>query len=128
MARYEVGFIYGRSFVQKRLDFSQDCYVLPLPQTGSAGEIHDVRRLLEVVRFPYSQRDLEQSLKNFSNTGHCTLVYFGNVEAEEFVAAIDLKEREAENVIGSICVASANPAVPLCAFATSASGSGLTFH
>src|SRR5207249_1466257 len=57
-----------------------------------------------------------------------TLVYFGNVEAEEFVAAIDLKEREAENVIGSICVASANPAVPLCAFAASAGGCGLKFY
>ena len=128
MAKYEVGYIYERCYLQKRFDFSTDCYAMPLPQTGSSGDIHDIRRLLEAAHFPYARKDLERTLAQFSSTGQCTLLKFGNVEANSCIAAIESMEHTSENIIGSISVISANPAIKSCAFANGPNGSGLKFY
>lgn len=128
VAQYEVGFIYGRSFIQKQLDGFSNCSAHPLRPTGHAGEIHNVRHIFEDIRFPFTRADLERTLVNFSNTGHCTLLKFTGVEAKDFVAAIESKEREAENVIGAICVASANPGMPLCAYGNGGTGNGVKVY
>lgn len=128
MASYEVGFIYGRSFIQKQLDGFTNCSAIPLRPTGSRGEIHNVRHLLEAINFPFTRRDLERTLANFANTGHCTLLKFDEIEAGDFIGAIESKEQEAENVIGALCVASANPATPLCAYANGGAGNGVKFY
>lgn len=128
MASYEVGFIYGRSFIQKQLNGFSSCSAIPLRPTGHAGEIHNVRRLFETIKFPFTRTDLEKTLANFASTGHCTLLKFGGVDAENFVGAIESKEQEAENVIGAICVASANPATPLCAYANGNAGNGVKVY
>lgn len=128
MATYEVGFIYGRSFIQKQLDGFSNCSAIPLRPTGHAGEIHNVRRLLDAVRFPFTREDLERTLKNFANTGHCTLLKFAGIQAGSFVTAIESKEQEAENVIGAISVASANTATPLCAYANGGVGNGVKVY
>lgn len=128
MASYEVGFIYGRSFIQKQLDGFSNCTAFPLRPTGHAGEIHNVRHLFENIRFPYKRTDLENTLANYANTGHCTLLKFSGIEAKGYIAAIESKEHEAENVIGAICVASANPAILLCSYGKSVSDSGLRVY
>ena len=128
MANYEVGFIYGRSFVQKQLDCFSNCTAIPLRPTGHAGEIHNIRHLFEAIGFPFTRADLENTLSNFANTGHCTLLRFNNVQAENFQSAIESKEKEAENVVGAICVASANPATQLCAYANGGGGNGVKVY
>lgn len=128
MALYEVGFIYGRSFIQKQLDGFSNCSAYPLRPTGHAGEIHNVRHLFEAINFPFTRADLQRTLANFTNTGHCTLLKFSDIEAKDFVAAIESKEHEAENVIGAICVASANPGTPLCAYGNGGAGNGVKVY
>lgn len=128
MEVYEVGFIYGRSFIQKPLENFSRCKAYPMRPTGHAGEIHDIRRLLEIAKFPFVRADLEKTLANFADTGHCTLLKFNGVEASNFIAAIESIEREAENVIGAISVASANPGSPLCAYANGRPGNGVKFY
>ena len=128
MANYEIGFIYGRSFIQKQLDGFSNCSAVPLHPTGHAGEIHNVRRFLEGIKFPFTRKDLDRTLANFSDTGHCTLLKFSGIEAQNFAGAIESKEQEADNVIGAICVASANPATPLCAYAKGGAGNGIKVY
>lgn len=128
MANYEVGFIYGRSFIQKQLDGFSNCSAVPLRPTGNVGEIHNVRHLLEAIKFPFTRKDLENTLANFVNTGQCTLLKFNGIEAQNFLGAIESKEQEAENVIGAICIASANPATPLCAYANGGDGNGIKVY
>lgn len=128
MASYEVGYIYGRSFLQKEINPIGNCVATPLGSTGYAGDIHDARRLLEAARFPFTRADLERTLANFASANHCTLLKFSGVEADSFVSAIEAKEAEAENVIGAISVATANPASPLCAFANGDPGNGVKFY
>ena len=128
MAIYEIGFIYGRSFIQKRLDGFTNCSATPLRPTGHSGEIHNIRHLLEAVKFPFTRVDLERTLDNFKNTGHCTLLKFSEIEAGDFISAIEGKEAEADNVIGAISVASANPAIPLCAYANGGAGNGVKVY
>lgn len=127
MGKYRVGFIYNRCFIQKPIELSSGAVISPLSQTGFAGEIHDVRKLLDSVRFNFSRKDLENTLRNFANTGHCTLVMFNTVEAKDFIDAIEAKEGEAENIIGSVSVISANPGIPLCGFADGGNNSGVNF-
>lgn len=128
MASYEVGFIYGRSFIQKQLDYFSNCSAIPLRPTGHAGEIHNIRHLFNAINFPFTRTDLERTLANFVNSGHCTLLKFHGVEAINFADAIESKEKEVENVIGAICIASTNPAIPLCAYANGSAGNGIQVY
>lgn len=127
MEKYTVGFIYNRCFVQKNINLGSGVDICPLPPTGFAGEIHDARKLLDTVRFSFNRKDLENTLINFSNTGHCTLIRFESIEAKDFIEAIEGKEFEAENIIGAVSVISANPGVPLCAYAEGGAGPGVKF-
>ena len=92
MENFEVGFIYNRCFIQKTIELSSGVKIIPLPQTGFAGEIHDARRQLEYVHFPFNRKDLEKTLKHFANSGHCVLIRFRAVEAKDFIHAIESKE------------------------------------
>lgn len=127
MENYEVGFIYNRCFIQKPLELSSGVVVSPLAQTGFAGEIHDARKQLDSVDFAFTRKDLEATLKNFANAGHCAILKFTSVEAKNFVDAIESKESEAENLMGAVSVISANPATPLCSYAKGGKGSGVKF-
>lgn len=127
MERYTVGFIYNRCFIQKTINLPSGAAISPLSQTGFAGEIHDARKQLESVRFTFTRKDLENTLKNFANTGHCTLIKFESVEAEDFIHAIESKEKEVENIIGAVSVISANPGTPLCSYATGGKIPGAKF-
>jgi hypothetical protein len=128
MEKYKVGFIYNRCFIQKSIELPSGAVVSPLMKTGFAGEIHDARRQLEAVRFAFSRKNLEDTKKNFANTGHCTLIKFESIKAEDFISAIENKEREAENIIGAVSVISANPGMPLCAYAEGGRSSGVKFY
>ncbi len=127
MGNYKVGFIYNRCFIQKKIELSSGVTIEPLPQTGFAGEIHNSKKLLGFVKFNFTRKDLERTLHNFRNTGHCTLISFESVEAKDFITAIEIKENEAENIIGASSVISANPGTPLCAFAERGSTPGVKF-
>ncbi len=127
MDSFRVGFIYNRCFTQKKITLKSGVTICPLHQTGFAGEIHDARRLLALAQFGFTRKDLENTLKKFSNTGHCTLIHFDSVEGQDFVAAIESKESEAENIIGAMSVISANPGIPICAFAQGKRYSGVKF-
>ena len=125
---FRVGFIYDRCFSQKEFEFASGAVVSPLRQTGFSGRISDAVNQLRDVGFSFSDQDLQNTLKNFANTGHCVLVSFESVPATDFVAAIETKESEAENVVGALSVVSANPAMPLCSFAEAADNPGVKFY
>lgn len=127
MQNYKVGFIYTRCFIQKPLEISSGVTISPLSFTGFEGMIHDARKKLQFASFNFGSKDLKNTLKNFSKTGPCTLVKLDSVEAENFIQAIETTKNLVENVIGAISVISANPAVPLCAFATNGRDSGVKF-
>ncbi len=127
MEKYKVGFIYNRCFIQKSIELPSGAIISPLSQTGFAGEIHDARRQLESLRFTFTRKDLENTLKNYANTGHCTLIKFESVEAEDFIHAIESKEIEAENIMGAVSVISANPGTPLCSYAEGGRSPGVKF-
>lgn len=118
MRNYRVGFIFHRCFLQKEIELESGIKIIPLLPTGFAGMIHDVRRLLEAAKFQFLRRDMDNALKNFSNSGQTVMVQFTNVEAQDSILAIESKIHEAENIIGGVSVLSKNPAVPLCGFAT----------
>jgi len=127
MLKFQVGFIYCRSFIQKQLSLPSGVRVLPLSKTGFEGEIKDIRSRLDAARFNFTRKDLKNTLANFKNTGHCTLITFPNVVAEDFISAIESVESNAENIIGALAVITTNPAIPLCAFAKSTNNSGAKF-
>lgn len=124
--KFRVGYIYGRSYIQKKFVVS-GCVISPLAPTGFAGEIHDVRKKLNSVGFNYSRKDLDARLNECKDFGHCTLVEFFDIEAPNYVEAIEGRATEAEDIIGAVSVISANPAVAFCAFAQSAKESGIKF-
>ena len=127
MKTYEVGFIYNRCFIQKSIELASGVIISPLSQTGFAGAIHDARRQLNSVHFPFTRKDLENTLKNFANTGHCILIKFQSVVAKDFIHAIESKEIEAENIMGAVSIISANPGTPLCSYAKCVNDSGVKF-
>ena len=127
MEIYRVGFVFSRCFVQKEIKLPS-ATVKPLSPTGFAGEIHEGKKKLESVRFSFTRKDLENTLRNYASTGHCTLVEFEAVEGDSFVEAIESKEDEAENIVGALSVISANPATPLCAFAEGPENPGIKFY
>lgn len=128
MNNYKVGFIFHSCFLQKKISLSEDVEISPLNQTGFAGEIHDARKLLTSVPFRFTRKDFENTIKNFSKTGQCVLVQFNSVKSDSFIEAIETKEVEADNVVGSIAVVSANPGIPLCAFAEENNSPGVKFY
>jgi hypothetical protein len=127
IARYRVGFVYTRCFLQKRLEPRDGLALVPLSPTGSAGVIHDARQAVAQARFPFNRRDLEATLKNFADTGHAILVEFARREAVSFEKAIDEAEHESEAAASAVALVAANPAVRLVGFAEGAD-SGLKFY
>ena len=128
MNQYRVGHIFTRCFLQKRLVLSDSVEVLPLPATGTSGAIHDARRLLQAVGFSFTSRNLQATLANFDKTGAAVCVTFEDVSARTFAAAIESVQPAAERIAGALAVVSANPAVPLCAFAENPHDSGVNFY
>lgn len=128
MANYQVGALLTRCFIQKQIEIRPGVTVTPLTQTGTRGEIHDIRRLLAQVGFPYVRRDLENCLTKYQDTGQTVVVKFSDVEADSFDSAMDIIEKQIELIAGSLAVVSANPALPLCLYAKGESGNGLHFY
>jgi hypothetical protein len=89
MAIYEVGFLLGRCHLQKRITLSDGSEAIPLGPTGFAGEIHDVRALLEKAGFKFTRKDLTNTLANFRDAGHVVLLRVPAIDAASFSSAID---------------------------------------
>lgn len=100
----------------------------PLSQTGSRGEIHNTRHLLEQVRFPFLRRDLENCLTRYRDTGQTVVVLFSDVEANSVESAINIIAPQMEVIAGSLAVVTSNPALPLCAYAKGEPGNGVQFY
>ncbi len=128
MANYQVGVFLTRCFIQKKIELRPGVTVIPLSPTGTIGEIHDTRHLLGQVGFPFFRKDLESCLANFRDSGQTVVVLFSDVEANSYGSAIDSVDPQLEAVAGSLAVVSANPALPLCAYAKGAPGNGIKFY
>ncbi|MBN8449333.1 MAG: hypothetical protein J0M13_10065 [Candidatus Accumulibacter sp.] len=128
MANYQVGAFLTRCFIQKRIELRPGVSVIPLSQTGTSGEIHDTRHLLDQVGFPFLRRDFEKCLAQYRDTGQTVVVLFSDVEANSCGSAIDSIELHVEAIAGSLAVVSANPVLPLCAYAKGAPGNGVKFY
>ncbi len=127
MATYEVCFIFNRCYVQKRVELRENVSIIPLAPTGFTGDIHDARRLLNQLSFRLTRLDLERTIKHFAATGPSVAIRFSDVEADSFQSAIEQCEENADAAAGSLAVLSANPAIPVCAFARSTGDSGVKF-
>ena len=97
MEIYRVGFVFSRCFVQKEIKLPS-ATVKPLSPTGFAGEIHEGKKKLESVRFSFTRKDLENTLRNYASTGHCTLVEFEAVEGERSNQTTRLAGAKSEGV------------------------------
>jgi hypothetical protein len=128
MRLYEVCFIFTRCFVQKPIELRPGVKIVPLTPTGSSGDIHDARRLLEQSGFSFSRKTLDATLDNFKSTGQSLAIRFADIQATNYINAIEKMESESETVVGAFAVIAANPAIPLCAFSRSAHDSGLKFY
>jgi hypothetical protein len=125
MPFYRVGVIYTRCFIQKSIDFDASVRVFPIPSTRSSGIIHEARASLAYCNFPFSRADLETTLRQFAQTGPTVCVEFRSWEASTFDHAIDAALPVAEAAASAAAVVSANPAVPLCAYAQGLVDSGV---
>jgi hypothetical protein len=123
MSKYEVGFIITRCFVQKSLTLDNGATVIPLSPTRSEGEIHNIKRLFSQAGYYYSRKDMEKALEDLSNTGQSTLIKYPPIEAPSCHKAIQVVETDAVAILGALAVLSANPAIPLCAYARNTSNS-----
>lgn len=128
MSTFRVGFIYTRCFIQKELQIREGVVVKPMIPTGSRGELHNVRDMLNQAGFSYTIGDLEKSIHNFKETGQAALIIYESVEASSFKDAVDSMENEAESTAGALGIVSANPTIPVCAFAQGKSESGLKLY
>lgn len=70
---------------------------------------------------------MARTVRHFAQSGHSVLVSVSGVTARSFDQAIEAFEEDAENVVGAISVASANPSVPLGAYASSRYDQGVKF-
>lgn len=127
MAIYQVGFIFNRCHLQRRVTLANDAEAVPLGRTGFKGEIHDVRSLLGAAGFDFTRANLDATLSNFEDTGHCTLYRPSPIEAGSFIEAIENSEARAKAAASALSVISANPALPFCAFASTPNDSGVKF-
>lgn len=128
MANYQVGVFLTRCFLQKAIELRPGVTVSPLTQTGTSGEIHDTRHLLEQVGFPFMRKDLENCLVRYKDTGQTVVVLFSDVEADSSKSAIDFIAPQMEAIAGSLAVVTSNPVIPLCAYAKGAPGNGVRFY
>lgn len=127
MRNYTVGFIFARCHLQKRVALSAGAEAIPLGRTGFKGEIHDVRSLLHVAGFDFTRNNLDATLKNFDDAGHCTLYRPAPLDASSFIHAIECSEAGAIVAASSLAVISANPVLTLCAYASNPKDSGVKF-
>ena len=128
MVQYRVGFICTRCFIQKRIDLRPGVQIVPLPPTGFSGDIHDSRTMLDQSGFSFTRKDLENTLHNFKAAGQSIVVIFEEVDANNYIAAIESGETECDSIAGALSVISANPVIPLCAFARSDKDSGVKYY
>jgi hypothetical protein len=126
--KFEVGYILTRCFIQKRIEISDGIEVRPLPPTGSKGQLHNIKTLLEYSGYNYSRKNLEDAKTNFSKTGQSSLILFQNLESKNFESAIDENEKFAESIAGALSVLSANSSDFLCAFAKNPRNSGVKYY
>ena len=123
MPTYRCGLILTRCFLQAPLQLSAGVVAAPLSATGSAGFLHDARRLLDgSARF--SKKNLDAALANFAQTGASVVVTLPEFGAEDWIRAVDAAAMHLPAVAGALAVVSANAVVPVCAFAQSQGGDG----
>lgn len=107
--KYNLGFIFTRIFLQKRIVLDGNKSITPIANTGSNGLISDIKTKLNEIGYPLSQNDYINFLKNFSNTGQTVLLEIKSQEADDFGKAIDNCEEEASKIINTISIISLNP-------------------
>ena len=127
MLSYSIGFIFVRCHLQKRVSLADGAEALPIGRTGFKGEIYDVRALLGAAGFDFTRDHLEDTLKNFGDTGQCALYRPLPIEANSFIEAIERCEHAAAAAAGALAVISANPALAFCAYAKHPKDSGVKF-
>jgi hypothetical protein len=124
MPKFDVGAVFTRCFLQQRIDISPDVFVEPLFPTGSKGEIHNARALLERAGHKVTRDFVERASANFKDTGHSVCVNFRKVDALTAPEAMRKVEAQAESIAGALAILSVNPVIPLVMFAHSPSDAG----
>jgi len=128
MARYVVGRIYTRCFVQREMAISPEIAVEPLPATRHKGSIFDGKDLLERAGHPITRKVVEQSLANAAAAGAAVCIRFRNIEAADAPTAMKNTEAHGDVIAGALSVLSVNPAVPLVTFCSRSDGSDGAIH
>jgi hypothetical protein len=72
---------------------------------------------LEAARHSFSRTSFDAALAQFAQTGAAVVVRIPSAEAPDWKAAIADAERYRDAAAGALAMVSANPVVPLCAFA-----------
>ncbi|WP_424492718.1 hypothetical protein [Salinimicrobium sp. GXAS 041] len=121
MTKFNLGFIFTRIFLQKRIEISENISIIPLSNTGSNGLITDIRNKLNEIGYPLSQSDYIQFLTNHADTGQSILLELRSIEASEFNEAIDKYEDEAIRLVNNLAVISLNPPQLILCYALSSS-------
>jgi len=109
MIQFNLGFIFTRIFLQKRVEISDNISIIPLSNTGSNGLITDIRNKLNELGYPLLQTDYINFLNNHSDTGQSILIEFRLIDAGKFDEAIDKYENEAIRIVNNLSVISLNP-------------------
>ena len=117
MAEYEVGAIFTRCFLQKRIDLSPATFVEPLSPTGFRGEIYNARDLLDRAGHKVARDFVERAVANFKQAGQSVCVHFMKVDALDAQSAMNKMRPQANSIAGALSVLSVNPAVGLAMFA-----------
>ncbi len=119
MKQFNLGFIFTRIFLQKRIEISDNISILPISNTGSNGLINDIKSKLNEIGYPLSQSDYINFLNNHVNTGQSVLIEFRSIEAKTFNEAIDNYENKAIQIVNNLSVISINPPQLILGYALS---------
>lgn len=124
MPIYRRGLVFTRCFLQGPLVLSAGVTAKPLSATGSSGFLHDARRLLEGSSSRFSRKTLDAALTNFAQTGASVLVSLPDASEGDWIQAVDEAATFIDAVAGALAMVSANPVLPVCAFAQAQGGNG----
>lgn len=117
MSEYEVGAIFTRCFLQKRIDLSPTAFVETLSPTGFKGEIHNARALLDRGGHRVTRDFVERAIANFKDAGQSVCIHFLKVDAPDSRSAMSKMQAQANSIAGALAVLSVNPAVSVAMFA-----------
>ena len=128
MKKFNIGFIFTRIFIQKKIEIDENKSIIPLTNTGSNGLISDIKTKLNEIGYPLNQNDYISFLQNFSKSGQTILLQIKSQEADNFESAIDNCEQEARNIVNTLSIISLNPPQLILGYAmNNEGGNGVKF-